>query len=234
MPLIPRADAAVVARDAVVLDLGDLARQGRSIVQRAEDEAARIIGEAQAERERLIAGATEQGFAEGFEKGRAEGHAEGIEAGKAEAVTSSVARLDQLQSAWERALARFESMQAGARLEAERGVLALAVRLGERVAKRAIEADAEAAVHQLAEAIELFMAPSRLVVRVARADVELVRQALPALSDRLHDSPSITVIEDQTLSHGSVIVESDQTRIDATIETQLQRIIDALMPGEAS
>lgn len=232
MPMIRRADAATLARDAVVLDLGDLARQGRSIVERAETEAERIVNEAKAERERLIAGADEKGHAEGLARGHAEGHAKGFEAGKAEAIEAQKAELVRLQAAWHEAMSGFESLRSELQLEAERGVLALAVRLGERVAKRAIEGDVEAAARQLVEAIELTMTPSRVRVRVAAEGAEAVRAALPALSDRLHESASVVVIEDASLSHGSVIVEADETRIDATIETQLERIVESLLPGE--
>ncbi len=233
MPMIRRADAASLARDAVVLDLGDLARQGEAMVERARREADRIVEEAHAERERLIAGAAEKGRAEGIEKGRAEGHAEGLERGRAEALAAEAEALGALQTSWVGAFERFEAMRSELRVEAERGVLALAVRLGERVAKRAIELDGEAAVRQLLEAIDLTMQPTRLRVRVSPEDAEAVRAALPGISDRLAESANAVVVEDGALSHGSVIVEADESRIDGTIETQLARIVDVLLPGES-
>ena len=231
MPMISRADASVLARDALVLDLGDLARQGREIVDRARVEAERIVEEAKAERERLIANASERGYEDGLTRGREQGWAEGIELGKAEAIEAQSASLEQLRASWEHALESFESMRSQQQLEAERHVLALAVKLGKRVAKRAIELDADAAIRQLAEAIDLTLSPSRVRIRVCAVDADAVRAALPGLSDRLHESASIVVVEDESLSHGSVIVEADQTEIDATIETQLARIVDALLPG---
>lgn len=234
MPMIPRADARLLARDAVVLDLGDLARQGREIIDRAQTEAERIIEDAKAERQRLISDASERGYEEGFQKGMQQGRAEGAEAGKAEGVEEQRAALDGLRSSWERALESFDSMRTQQHMEAERGVLALAVRLGERVAKRAIELDAHAAVRQLEEAIDLALAPSRVRIRASKSDIGLVREALPAFADRLHESASIVVVEDDSLSHGSIIVEADQTEIDARIETQLARIVDALLRGTPS
>ena len=234
MPMIRRADAATLARDAVVLDLGDLARQGRELVERAEAEAQRIVEGAQAERERLITGASERGYADGLERGRDQGRAEGFEAGKADAVASQAAEIERLREAWERALHGFEAMRSGLQLEAERGVLAFAVKLGERVAKRAIDADAEAAARQLAEAIDLTLSPSRLRVRVSPVDAQAVRAVLPALSERFHESASASVVEDESLSHGSVVLEADDTLIDATIETQLSRIVQSLLPGGSS
>lgn len=232
MPMIRRADAASLAREAVVLDLGDLARQGRALTERAQQEAERIVEDAKAERERLISGAAERGHAEGLAQGQAEGHAEGLERGRTEAIAAEAESLGALQASWNGALDRFEAMRVALHAEAERGVLALAVRLGERVAKRAIELDGEAAARQLVEAIDLTMQPSRVRVRVSPGDAEAVRAAMPGIADRLAGSASAVVVEDESLSHGSVVVEADESKVDGTIETQLARIIDVLLPGE--
>lgn len=232
MPMIRRADAASLTREAVVLDLGDLARQGRALTERAQQEAERIIEAAKAERERLISDAAERGHAEGLAKGQAEGHAEGVERGRAEAIASEAEELGALQASWAGALGRFEAMRTALHAEAERGVLALAVRLGERVAKRAIELDGDAAARQLVEAIDLTMQPSRVRVRASPGDAESVRAAIPGIADRLAESASAVVVEDDSLSHGSVVVEADESEIDGTIETQLARIVDVLLPGE--
>ncbi|NRA57932.1 MAG: hypothetical protein HRU13_07415 [Phycisphaerales bacterium] len=231
MPLIPRADASSLARDAVVLDLGDLARQGRSIVERAEAEAQQMIANAQAERERLIGDATERGYADGLAKGLEEGRKQGHEQGQAEAIAAERDILEALQGAWTEALASFEKLRGQLQLEAERGVLELALKLGERVAKRAIEYDDQAAARQLVAAIELAMAPSRLRVKVSPEGAAAVRAALPRIAEKMHDSPSVVVVEDPSLSHGSVVIDADETSVDATIETQIARIIEALLPG---
>ncbi|MEQ8317444.1 MAG: FliH/SctL family protein [Phycisphaerales bacterium] len=234
MPMIPRADAATIAREAVVLDLGDLARQGEAMVDRARREADRIIEEAKAERERLISGAVEQGHAEGLERGLEEGRSKGHEDGRAAALTSQQPVFQRLEAAWQEALAAFEKRRDALHSEAERGVVSLAVKLGERVAKRAIEVDEQAAARQLGEAIGLAMRPGRLRVRVSPTDARAVREAMPAFADRLGESASVELVEDEALSHGSVIVEADESRIDGTIETQLERIVGALLPGESS
>lgn len=234
MPMIPRADAATVAREAIVLDLGDLARQGEAMIERARREADRIIEEANAERERLISGADDRGYAEGLERGMEEGRAKGHEDGRSAALASQQAVFQQLEAAWREALASFEKRRDSLHSEAERGVVSLAVKLGERVAKRVIEADEQAAARQLQEAIGLAMRPSRVRVRVSPEDAKGVREAMPALADRLGESASVDFVEDEALSHGSVIVEADESRIDGTIETQLERIVGALLPGEPS
>ncbi len=234
MPMIRRADAASIAREAVVLDLGDLARQGEAMIDRARREADRIVEDAKAERERLIAGADERGHAEGYARGLEEGNAKGHEDGRAAALAGQQTAFQQLEAAWMEALAAFEKRRDSLHSEAERGVVSLAVSLGERVAKHAIEADEQAAARQLQEAIGLAMRPSRVRVRVSPGDAEGVREAMPGLADRLGTSASVEFLEDESLSHGSVVIEADESRIDGTIETQLERIVGALLPGEPS
>lgn len=232
MPMIRRADAASLARDAVVLDLGDLARQGEAMMERARQEADRIVAEARAERDRLLEGAEQRGHAEGLEKGIAEGRQAGMEQGRAEALAAEADAIKALQAAWRSALTDFHARRDALHTEGERGVVALAVRLGERVAKRTIDVDEDAAVLQLREALELAMRPSRVRVRVSPVDAQAVREAMPELASLLAENASSSVVEDESLSHGSVIIEADASRIDGTIETQLERIVEALLPGE--
>ena len=77
------------------------------------------------------------------------------------------------------------------------------------------------------------MSPSRLRIRVSPEGAAVVRAALPRIAEQLHELPSVVVAEDASLAHGSVCIEADETSIDATIETQIARITDALLPGIA-
>lgn len=231
MPMIPRADAQALAREAVVLDLGDLARQGEALIEHARQEADRIVQEAKAERDRLIAGAEERGYEQGLRRGYDEGVENGTREGLEKAILAERESIESMVGAWTKALEQFEGVRDELEAQSRRGVLELAVRFSERVAKRAIELDADAAVAQLAEAIDLAMRPSRLRIRVSPEAVEGVRSAMPGFVELLDASASVAIEGDASLSHGSVVVETDTTRIDATIETQLARLVDALLPG---
>jgi hypothetical protein len=77
MALIKHSNSRDIARDAVVLDLGDLQRQAALITRAAHDQAAAVLAEARAERERIVAGAAEAGRAAGFEEGWSRGGAQG-------------------------------------------------------------------------------------------------------------------------------------------------------------
>ncbi|MEO1007050.1 MAG: FliH/SctL family protein [Planctomycetota bacterium] len=234
MAVIPRADAEALARDAIVLDLGDLSRQGEALLARAQAAATQIITDARAERDRLIEGAAERGHREGDARGYAEGLARGREEGSAAAVAEMREQVDAFTEAWTRALEGFESLRRAILGEARRDVLRFAALMGERVAKRQVELDPDLAAAQLDAALELVMRPSRVRVRVSPDGSAALQRALPALAARLDASTDVDVVVDEALSPGSVLVEADATRIDATIETQVQRIVDALLPARAS
>src|ERR1044071_6017219 len=109
MALIRQADARTMARDAIVLDLGDLAAQGELLKARARAEAERIVSDAAAERKRLLDGAADEGRRLGLAQGLEQGRREGIEQGRRESVVAESERLTKLQQAWLAALQTFES-----------------------------------------------------------------------------------------------------------------------------
>lgn len=235
MALIRQSLADTVARDAVVLDLGDLVRQGDQIRARARAEAERIVAEARAERERLLAGAAEEGRREGLAKGLEEGRKNGEEAGKREALAAAADRLKALEERWGAALAGFESQRDEMLLEARTDVLRLALLAAEKVTKRAIEMRPEAAADQLSGVLSLLTNPTRLVVAVHPDDVALVREALPALSERFASASHAEVAAADGLDRGSCVVRTGSGgTIDASIRTQLERIVRAVLPEEAA
>lgn len=236
MALIRQANAKTMARDAVVLDLGDLKRQGDEIKARARAEAELIIARARTEREKILAGAAEQGQREGLERGTIEGRRQGQAEGRAEALAQARPQLARLEEAWTKALADFqqqrEDMLAAARTE----VLRLALEIARLVTRREVQAHPEVVVDQVAAVLALLSRPSRLVISIHPDDQVLVVDALPALSQRFPAATHIELACDPALERGSCIArsgadgQSSGGEIDASIATQLARIVETLLP----
>ncbi|MCC6660865.1 MAG: hypothetical protein IT437_08265 [Phycisphaerales bacterium] len=230
MALIRQHD--IAGRDAVVLDLGDLMRQGERIKAAARAEADRTAAAARDERARIVAGAEEEGRKQGHEQGLATGHAEGLAAGRAEAVGEWMPRLEKLGQAWAAALASFEASRQQMVREARTEVVQLAALVAEKVAKRAVALNESAAADQLAAILTLITRPTRLVVTVHPDDEPVVREALPALAARLSPGTDAEFATDATLDRGSCIARTPAGgEIDASIATQIDRIAEALLPG---
>lgn len=232
MALIRQANAREIARDAVVLDLGDLARQGEHLRLVARREAERILSEARAERDRLIATAAAEGREQGLKEGREQGIREGTTAGREAALTEARARLAQLEKSFGDLLGAFEGVRQGLLLEARKDVLAFAVLAAEKITKRQVLLDRAIATEQVGAILALLAKPTKLRIGVSAEDEAMVKAALPELTRRFGASEDIELIVDASLSRGSVVARTPGGgRLDATIETQLARMVEAAMPG---
>lgn len=234
MALIRQANAKAMARDAIVLDLGDLAAQGELLKARARAEADQIVAESRAERKRLLDGAAEEGRREGLARGLEEGRKQGADAGKKEAIAAQRETLSKLESAWGAALAAFESSRDQMLLEAKEDIVKLAAIVAELVTKRAMVLEPSRVADQLGAVLGLLSRATRLVVSVHPDDESILREALPALAATLPAATHVEFATDPALERGSCVARSGSGGvIDASIRTQLQRISETLVPNPA-
>lgn len=221
-----------MVREAVVLDLGDLARQGEAIRQRALAQADQILTEARNEARRLAQSAAQQGQAEGLKRGLAEGQAKGAEAGRQEALARHSAALEALLKQWTDALNEFIASRQGLQIEARLDVLRLALAIAERIVYRTVELDPTVIEDQMAEALSLLARRSAVAIRVNPRDLEQAQAVLPQLVAQMHQCEHATIAADESLTPGGCVVQAGLTTIDASIETQLDRIVSALLPDD--
>ncbi|MBL8989962.1 MAG: hypothetical protein JNJ48_00110 [Phycisphaerae bacterium] len=236
MALIKHANLGDLSKCAVVLDLGDLQRQADAILSAARQRAAAELDEARRERERLVAGAAEAGHAQGLARGLAEGRERGFEQGRAEALAANQEAIAKLRASWAAALDGWNAQRDGMLDAARRDVVGLAAMVAEKVTRRAVRLDPSAVVDQMREVLALVLRPSRLVVRVNPADRPLVEAALPEAMARFHNAQHVELMDDPGVERGSCVARlaGSDGEIDASIGTQLERIVAELLPGEAS
>jgi flagellar assembly protein FliH len=233
MALIRQATAATMARDALVLDLGDLKRQADAVRARAQADAHRILADANAERERILHTAAEEGHAQGLARGMEDGFSRGRAQGLAEARSDLKTRLETLDQRWSDALDSLEKDRDRILLEAREDVLRLAIAMGELVAKRHISASPQAVIDQVAAALSLLSQPTRTTIRVHPDDLTLVQDALPTLAATIAAAAHAELAPDASLQPGDCILRTPSGgEIDASISAQLHRIAEALLPRE--
>ncbi|MEM8835412.1 MAG: FliH/SctL family protein [Planctomycetota bacterium] len=230
MPVIKNLNPDSSRKSPVALDLGDLRREADRLQSRAKASAQAVLDRANAERERLIADASEVGHRQGFEQGLAEGHEEGRRAGSEEAKVESAEALAQLVQSWDAALALFESQRAAMLAEARREVVEFAVEMAHAVTKRALEVEPERVIDQVGEALRRAVHASNATIVVHPEDVEMVREALPQLLERIDQSLDADVSESDRLERGACVVRLPAGEISATVDGQLQRIVEQLVP----
>jgi flagellar assembly protein FliH len=233
--LLRQANAATLARDAIVLDLGDIMRQGEQLKAAARREADEILAAAQRRREELIHGATEQGHREGLARGLEEGRAAGRLEGRDAALVEFREQLSRLDTAWTAAVAKLEQERDGILLQAKLDVLKLAVAMGELITKRSIAAAPDIVADQLSAVLDQLSNPTRLTIRIHPQDRTIIQDALPRLATQTAASHHVSIADDPALDRGSIVATTDDGgEIDASIRTQLDRIIAVLVPGAST
>lgn len=231
MAVIKKSDAQNYGRDAVVLDLGDIARQAELLRRRAEEQAEAIIERAKAERKRLTESAHEEGYKAGQKKGYAEGFAHGEEEGKQQSTLEARTKLDEIEKAWTEALDDFADRRHHLLVECKENVIRLALSIAERVIHRAIEQDERVVLAQVEHALKLIGRPTRVVVLIHPEDGAMVRRALPSISARLGAIEHVVIDEDPSIERGGCVVRTAEGgEIDASLATQIQRIAQTLIP----
>ncbi|HRP62207.1 MAG TPA: FliH/SctL family protein [Phycisphaerales bacterium] len=235
MPVIKSASSNRLLKEAVVLDLGDLDRQAKNILGDATEEARRIVEKAQQEAKKLIDSAAEIGRAAGMEQGLQAGREQGRSEAREAALAELAPQLKAIAAAWQQALDVWNEKREAMLLEAKHDVLALALELGQKVVFRILEVDETVIEDQLAEALSLLSGATSATVRINPEDRELVANALPEVLARLAPPgdvgrPHISLRIDPDMMRGGCVVTTEKGEIDARIEMQLSRIVDALLP----
>jgi flagellar assembly protein FliH len=231
MPILKGQDAQTAARGAIVLDLGDLRRQADRILAEARAKAQYLLADAhqraKMEGEHALAQAQAQGHAEGL----ARGLEEGARRGEAKALEAMRERLEQIENAWMTAGQELESRRAEMMRQAKRGVLDLAVAMGRKVVHRVIEVDPTVIEDQLELTLGLVLRPLEVTIRIHPEDAPLVDQIMPRLREQYAHLKHVTIIGDPSVGRGGCVISFGQAKIDASIHTQLERIVRTLLPA---
>jgi len=232
--LIKRSDADTFARQAVSVHLGDLEVEGDAMVAEASTRAEAIIANGRRERDLLVAGGAERGYKAGFTRGHAEGFTKGLESGETRALESTTSAISGLAEQWGTALARFEDDRDRMLSEARADVVRLAAVFAERVTRRAVDLDQTVVERAMEAVLRRVIGATELSVAVHPDDLERANRLMPAMVDRIGGSGHATINADGSLSPGSCVARTAGGGvIDASIETEIARMIDALLPDEA-
>lgn len=236
MPLIRNQFAGHVTPRAVALRLDDIRSDAEAVLASARTEAEAVIARARQEAEANRAAIAEaarakgeaEGYAQGMERGRATGHAEAL----TQAIEPHKALFDLLAPAWMQGVEAFTARRDAMLEDAQRGLLELAVDLTQRLTLRQLEFDPSIVCDQVARALELIGSTVKLRLVIAPSDREAIERALPGLLKAANISEAIELIEDDTMTAGGCLLTSIDAAVDAQIETQLERMSKALLPGD--
>ncbi|MEX0887709.1 MAG: FliH/SctL family protein [Phycisphaeraceae bacterium] len=234
MPLMKSADADRSANSAIVLDLGDLAAQAQRLRDRAEAKARQIVEQAQREADELTAGAEARGHEQGLKEGYDKGYAAGLEAGQTDALKQWQKKLAAVEAQWTDAATQWQGRFDELDRDARQAVLRFALALAAKVVHRQIELDPSVVVDQVEASLKHVLGASRVKICVHPDDRPLVDAALPNLERTLAQFDRVELVEDSHVTPGGCVLRYGQGMLDATVETQLQRIAAQMLAGDDS
>lgn len=232
MAVIRSHNAQSLLNNAVVLDLGDLARQAELLKAEARREAQKIIADAKQRGAEEAREQTEQAIRDGHEQGLKQGIEEGQAQGRAEAIQAMTDALSALNENWAQALTQFVSDRHRMLADLQRDLVLLATQLTQQVVNRHVELNVDAVADQLKATIALVAHRSAMRICVHPDDVALVEELLPDLIKQTGSSTDASIAPDESIGRGGCRIDTNGVSVDATIPTQIRRIAQALLPGD--
>lgn len=217
----------------LAMKLRDIADQAGRLVLDARREAMRISAEARAADGKLTRQASQDGYAEGFERGRQEGYSQGRAHALAESREQLSCQADQLTLLARRIIDEVASARQQVIHRAESQMLEFAIELASRIVGAVAVTNIDAAKVNLAKTLRLAPLAGRATVRVNPAQLQQLLEHVSTLGETLECAESVRLVGDESISPGGVKLTTASGEIDATIETQLAGIARMLLgsPG---
>lgn len=174
-----------------------------------------------AELEELAAKAQEEGYERGRKEGFEYGHREGLESGRRE-IAERIDTLDQLIQALQ---TPFESLDDQVEVE----VVTLVIALVRQLVRREVKTDPGHIVGVVREALGILPVNARRIrVLLHPEDAAVVREAYTlGESDQKWQ-----IIEDPVIQRGGCRVVTENSQIDATLESRINALIAPLLGNE--
>jgi flagellar assembly protein FliH len=227
MGLIRAVDA---PSSAAVFSLRDIEAQAQAILLRAQQQAEQLLAQAQEEAMQLKEEARAEGLAAGHAEGLKRGHEEGLKRGRDQALAEHKVAFTAAVSALNKAASAIDQSRLSLEADAVEEVLRLAIAIAGRVTKQHALADPSIAVANVAEALKLAVHAADVAIVIHPAQRAAIDASLPDLRLKLPQLQHLRLVEDATVEPGGCRLLTGSGGIDATLETQLNRIVADLLP----
>jgi flagellar assembly protein FliH len=157
-----------------------------------------------------------------------EGHAEGLKSGREQALREFRERTAEKLASFEAMLGEMESAKDRILRENEAFVIETVFRIGRMVLLRELSTDREYVARLAREVIQQMGVRENIRVRVSPADIETAGALKETLGRELGELKNLSIEASASVASGGVQVETEWNAIDASIDTQLQRIHEAI------
>lgn len=204
--------------------LNDVLIEAKSVMSQARASADAMLVEAKREAEEIRTRARKEGYEAGFAQGVEAGRIAGHDAALAEARTKFEKQQAGLIESCQRTIAEIDAHRAHWRAAAREDLVDLALAIARRVVGCVGERERQAVLANLDKAVQLAGARSDVTIAVHPADSDAARLFAQSLIERRREWTHISVIDDAEVRSGGCRVQWGTGLVDATLETQLERI----------
>lgn len=198
--------------------------QAEETVSRARVMADEIMRQAQTEVEQI----KQQTYRDAFEQGRTEGYNEGYRAGLAKAEEEAVA----IRAQATRVLEQAEKIRRQTLEGLEHETVDLAREIAERLLSSHLALEPETVFNIAKESLQLVADRLNVVLYINPIELELMKSRKDELKSLLPARAELQVIADSLIQPGGCRVETEQGRLDATMEARREALLKALYGEE--
>ena len=182
------------------------------ILAQAEAKAASLVQEAATEAETIREEARKKGRAEGLESGRAE--LEGLKEDAARRLLGAATAIENT---------RPQVLQ-----ELEQELVQLAVMAASKVVAKELQTNPEVVRSVVLSALKIISQTRSVKIRISPQDLEMIETIQPRIAADYPDLAKIDLIPDKDVSPGGCLVTTESEEIDATMETRIQNLAEAM------
>ncbi|MDY7036727.1 MAG: FliH/SctL family protein [Thermodesulfobacteriota bacterium] len=157
---------------------------------------------------------------EAYEKGFSQGEKDGLELGEKKAI-KVVEKIENI-------LIEINQLKNDFIEHYEKEILELIFSISKKVTHRQINLDAKAIEGTVLDALHLASDKSNILFRINPEDFDTIEKLRPEFLARFKELKSIVVTSDPSVTRGGCFLETPYGDIDASIETQLEKIHQSL------
>ena len=203
-----------------VFNWEDVASRAKQYIDTVREQAQQLLRESQIECTRLQAMAKEEGTRLG------ESHVERLAMQMAgqiaekrvqEAAGSVKTLCEDLETATQQWLRQWQHE-----------TITLAIGISEKILARQIESDPSILISWIEDSVRLIQGQRQILLRIHPEDASRLSSALSELIEDMQPSVEIQVVEDVAVGKFGVILQTPDTTIDRSLQTQLKRLVEEL------
>lgn len=202
-----------------VEEMNQARQEAAAVLELARAEADQLKVQMQHELEQIRESAFQEGYNQGVE--------EGFQAGLNHFVSEMEKFIHNLDREVERAQLVLDHQVQGMGM----GVIGLSTQIAEKIIQRQVQLEPELIIEQIETILREMSRVKSLAIRIHPSELDLVKAQEERFLALTQGIEKIQFVIDHSLEPGGCIVETDSGGVDATIETQLNRIQELLSEG---